>query len=485
MVEKAANVLRLMAVDEKAAAAGLYRGMALTDARAQFEKLDTAFAAPRQDNALLEKLADWCDRYTPLVAVDEPHGLILDVTGCLHLHGGEEKLLHDIHASLKRHGICVRSAIAANPAAARALARYGNGGIAGGGIAGADLKQLLYRLPLTSLEVEHAHLSGLKRAGLLTVGDVDVLPRAALTARFGARTVNRLDALFSRHSEPISPRRIVPICMAERRMAEPLTFMEAIEGVIRELAGELAQQLKARVEGAREVEAVFFRADGNIRRLRIETGRPVTDAEILMRLLKERLASLSDPLDAGYGFDIIRLAALRVEKTMARQTSLDNHAEETDKIGTLVDRLSIRLGSKRVLRPVFVDTHIPERAAILEPATLTKVAAAARWNAGDVAGDPPQRPIRMFHPPEPIEATFEIPDAAPAQFVWRKARHIIVLAEGPERIAPEWWRENSRALTRDYYRLEDDAGRRFWVFREGLYERNDPDPKWFVHGIFA
>ncbi len=481
VVDKLANALRLTAVDEKAAKAGLYKGMALTDARAQFEHLDIAFASPRKDAALLEKLADWCDRYTPLVALDEPHGLILDMTGCIHLFGDEISLLKDIHRRFHKLGIIVRSAFATNAAAARALARHSAGGI----ISENDQGSRLFALPLHSLDIEEAHLAGLKRAGLRSIGDVEVLPRAALTARFGVNLVNRLDILFGRAGEPISPRRLVPVCMVERRMAEPLIAMETIEHVLLSLSDELFRRLQQRVEGAREVEASFFRADGDVRRISIQTGRPVTETKTLFRLLKERLSTLSDPLDAGYGFDILRLAVVRVERRQAIQKSLDNSAQETEEINTLVDRLSIRLGNARVLRPVPVDTHIPERAVSLEPAARTKQDNALEWSPDFHPGNPPERPIRLFQPPERIDATFEVPDAAPAQFVWRRVRHTIVLAEGPERIAPEWWREHAGALTRDYYRLEDSSGKRFWVYREGLIERGNPNPRWYLHGLFA
>jgi protein ImuB len=481
VVDKLANALRLTAVDERAAKAGLYKGMALTDARAQFEKLDIAFASPRKDAALLEKLADWCDRYTPLVALDEPHGLILDMTGCINLFGNETLLIKAIHKRLHQHGMIVRSATATNAATAHALARHSPGGI----VSETDQTRRVRALPLHSLEIEEGHLAGLKRAGLRSVGDVEVLPRAALTARFGTQLVNRLDVLFGLASEPISFRRIIPVCMVERRMAEPLIAMESVEHVLQSLSDELFRHLQQRVEGAREIQASFFRADGDVRRISIQTGRPIAETKTLFRLLKERLSTLSDPLEAGYGFDIIRLAAIRVERSQANQKSLDNRAQETEEINTLVDRLSIRLGNTRVLRPVPVDTHIPERAISLEPAAKAMQNAALEWAPVAHPGNPPERPIRLFDPPERIDATFEVPDAAPAQFVWRRVQHTVVMAEGPERIAPEWWREHAGALTRDYYRLEDNTGKRFWVFREGLHERGNPSPRWYLHGLFA
>lgn len=481
VVDKVANALRLTALDERATKAGLYKTMALTDARAQFEQLDIAFASPRKDAALLEKLADWCDRYTPLVALDGSDGLMLDITGCVHLFGDEETMLEDIHQRLNQHGMIVRSAIAGNAPAAHAFARHSPGGV----IDNASLNEKLRRLRLISLDIEDVHLAGLKRAGLRSVGDIEVLPRAALAARFGSELIDRLDALFGYANQPISPRRIVPVCMVERRMAEPLIVMDSVELVLHGLGDELFRQLQQRVEGAREIEASFFRVDGNVRRISIQAGQPLVDTKTLFRLLKERLSTLSEPLDAGYGFDIIRLAAVRVERTQALQRSLDNNIQETEEIGSLIDRLSIRLGTSRVLRPHAVDTHIPERAVSLEPASQTTTNLPVEWTPDHHPGEPPERPVRLFQPPERIETMAGVPDGAPAQFVWRKIRHNIVLAEGPERIAPEWWREHAGALTRDYYRLEDNQGHRFWVFREGLYERGQTTPRWYLHGLFA
>lgn len=472
---------RIVALNDAAARLRLKTDMPLADARAMYPSLPVFEADFEADRKLLEAIADWCDRYTPLVALDGADGLMLDITGCVHLFGDEHQLRRDIHQRLSQHGMVVRSAITGNAAAAHAFARHSAGDVIGD----SALTQKLRRLRLVSLEIEGVHLAGLKRAGLRTIGDVEVLPRAALAARFGAGLVERLDALFGYAHHPISPRRVVPACMVERRMAEPLIVMDSVERVLHALGDELFRQLQQRVEGAREVEASFFRVDGEVRRIGIQAGRPLTDTKTLFRLLKERLSTLAEPLDAGYGFDIIRLAAVRAERTQTMQKSLDSTVQETEEIGGLIDRLSIRLGTGRVLRPHPVDTHIPERAVSLEPAVHTAANPPVDWAPVQHPGEPPERPVRLFQPPEQIETTAGIPDGAPAQFVWRRVRHTIVLAEGPERIAPEWWREHAGALTRDYYRLEDNRGHRFWVFREGLYERGQTTPRWYLHGLFA
>ncbi|KXF78972.1 imuB protein [Paramesorhizobium deserti] len=510
VVDRIANTLRLTAVDRNAAAAGLHIGMALTDARALFQKLEVANAAPAEDERLLDRLADWCHRYSPLVALDHPHGIVLDITGCDHLFGGLEAMLRDVVTRLRKNGFAVKAAIAGNASAARALARFSQGGV----FPANGEESVLRALPLVSFEIEEASLVGLKRAGLRTIGDVAGLPRAALTARFGEAVVDRLDALFGHVTRPVSPLRMVPVCAAARRMAEPLIVMEAVEALLRQLGDELFAALEERGEGAREIEAAFFRVDGLVRRVSVQAGRPLVETAPFFRLIRERLSALAEPLDAGYGFDAVQLAALRVERVTHRQTSLDSRREAASAVDALVDRLSARLGPARVLRPIAVDTHIPERAFSMVPAIhqtadeagkqfqekwkpvfrqeLRKDKESARSHiaANDYRtgphylGDPPARPIRLFQPPQRIEAMAEVPDGPPMQFRWRRVLHEVALAEGPERIAPEWWRVDPEAATRDYYRIEDNAGRRFWIFREGLYGR-DHAPQWFLHGLFA
>ncbi len=481
-MDRIANALRLTAIDDRAAKAGLAIGMALTDARALFPVLEIQHASPADDERLLDRLADWCDRYTPLVALDPPHGMVLDITGCAHLFGGEESLLKDILARLARNGFAVKVAIAANASAAHVLARFTTGGV----FSLAETARRVAALPLAALEIDEAAFAGLKRAGLRCVGDVAAIPRASLTSRFGKVLVDRLDALSGHVSQPISPRRTVPLCMVERRMAEPLSDMESVEQLVRSLGAELVSHLEQRSEGVRAVEAAFFRADGAVRRVLVGAGRPVVDGTILFRLFRERLSSLAEPLDAGYGFDVIRLSATRTERVTARQKSLDSTQQETIQVDALLDRLAVRLGEDRVLRPSAVDTHIPERAVVLMPAMRSDGNAAVAWAVEQLPDDPPARPVRLFNPPEPIEITaVEVPDGPPARFRWRRVLHRVMLAEGPERIAPEWWAEYSGMPIRDYYRVEDDGGRRFWVFREGLMERNDVPVRWFLHGLFA
>ncbi|NKE76082.1 DNA polymerase Y family protein [Ochrobactrum sp. MC-1LL] len=483
VTERTANALRLTAVDAAAARLGLFPGMALTDARARVERLDVATAAPQHDAAMLKRLAHWCERYTPLVALDEPHGLMLDITGCAHLFGGLAPMRADAIRRIERAGLKVQAAIADNSLAARLLARGTKGGV----FSKAEADRHLPRLPLSALELTQAAETGLKRAGLKRIGDVMGLPRSALTARFGTDLATKLDRLARQERAPISPLRIMPLSVAERRLSEPVTGMELVEHILQELAQALFAQLEPEGKGALLVEASFFRVDGDVRHVHVETGQPLRDDRVFLRLARERLNALTDPLDAGFGFDMIRLAALRSGAITQRQTGLDQHEEDEAGFSQLVDRLSARLGQDRVLVSFARNTHMPERAFGLVPALHTNGKRAAEYeSAPKLPGDPPARPIKLFRPPQPIDSVAEVPDSPPSFFLWRRVRHQVRLAEGPERIEPEWWRAIGQDVPelRDYYRVEDENGQRFWIFREGLFDGVN-HPRWFLHGLFA
>ena len=483
VAERTANALRLTAVDAEAARLGLFPGMALTDARARVERLEVTTAAPERDAALLKRLAHWCERYTPLVAFDQPHGLMLDITGCSHLFGGLAAIRADAILRIERAGLSVQAAIADNSFAARLLARETKGGA----FSKTETDRVVPRLPLAALELSETAETGLKRAGLKCIGDVMGLPRSALVARFGTDLSTRLDRLARHERAPISPLRIMPLSIAERRLSEPVTVMELVERILQELAKELFSKLETESKGALLIEASFFRVDGEVRHIHIETGQPLRQDKVFLRLVRERLNALADPLDAGFGFDMIRLAALRSAAIVQRQTGLDQHEEDEAGFSQLVDRLSARLGPGRVLVSFSRNTHIPERAFGLRSALQRDRNNEGGYeNTSTLPGDPPARPIKLFRPPQPIESVAEVPDSPPSFFVWRRVRHHVRLAEGPERIEPEWWLAIGQDVPelRDYYRVEDENGQRFWIFREGLFDGAN-HPRWFLHGLFA
>jgi protein ImuB len=477
-VEKVKGALRLAALDRQAVALGLAPGLTLADARARVPDLAVADHDPAADTALLERLADDSDRWSPLVALDPPDGLILDITGCAHLFGGEAAMRAGLLARLKRNGFHARATVAGTPESARALARFGRVAV----VAPGHEAEAVRGLPVAALDAPREAAVALIRAGLKTVGHLADRPSLPVAARFGEGLTRRVRRVLGFEDARITPRRVPPACVVEQRFPEPVARREDIEGTLVCLVVEAAGVLEQRGEGGRAFEAAFFRADGFVRRIAVETVRPLREARAVLRLFRERLDALADPLDPGFGFDLIRLAVPATEALNAAQTSLEGRTVEGDEVDGLVERLIARFGQERVLRFAPRDTHQPERAARLVTAA-GETRSLLPWPAPE-PDEPPLRPLRLFDPPQPIETIAEVPDGPPLRFRWRKTLHEIARAEGPERIAPEWWRRKPGAPTRDYYRLEDVNGRRFWVFRAGLYERETEAPRWYLHGLF-
>lgn len=478
VVEKIDNALQLIAVDERATRDGLHIGLPLTDARARVPALDVVEADTAADAILLEAIADWCDRFTPLVAINRPHGLLLDISGCAHLFGGEAKMLQTIRDFLFMQEITVQAAIAGTAIAANALARGASGSIVENG----SERKAVSMLPVAVLNIGEKAEYALKRAGLKTIGEVASRSSSELTARFGAAFTFLLEQALGHNGQPLTPRRALPDYVAERRFAEPVATAEVIGGIISSLASTLEALLEERGQGARRFEASFFRTDGVVRHIALDTGGPQRDAAAISSYYAERLEVLADPIDPGFGFDLIRLSALATEKLEYSVVEFEASQDEQE-IAGLVDRLSARFGADRVTRFLSVDTHIPEFAAAFCPAQRGRNPGV--WPRMRLERETPRRPLQMLAPPEEIQnALADIPDGPPKRFVWRRASHQVVKSEGPERIAMEWWRD-AGANTRDYFQVEDEEGRRFWLYRDGLYNRETNEPRWFMHGLFA
>lgn len=489
VVFKENNALVIYALDEAAARYGLHIGQPLINARAICPHLKVYDADVAADAQMLGRIADWCDRFTPLVALDPPHGLFLDITGCAHLFGGEAALLQALCEALSRQGFAVSAAIAGTSVCARTLRRHACGYIVPAG----EETEAVSPLPVSALGADEAITVGLRRAGLKTIGDVAARSPHEITARFGAKFSTLLAHALGLSDAPISPRKPLPDYIAEKRFAEPVATAPMIAATLSRLAGTLVASMEKQGKGARRLEASFFRADGAVRAIAIETGRPVTRGEVVDRLFRERLEALADPLDPGFGFDLVRLAASRTEIVVQEQRDLDTHVHDSDEVAALIDRIAARIGGRRVLVHLPQDTHIPERAVLAAPAQYHLAAALqADWPAR-APGEPPARPLRLFERPEPIKVPFAtVPDGPPYHFTWRRVVHSVVRVEGPERIAMEWWKRDGQALTRDYFRIEDENGLRFWIYRDGLYDRELVDDEgrpmaanWFVHGLFA
>ncbi|APH74339.1 Y-family DNA polymerase [Aquibium oceanicum] len=477
------NAQRIAALDEQAEALRLKRGMGIADARAMHPAIEIVEADPAADRRLLEGLADWCDRYTPLVAIDGEDGLYLDISGCTHLFGGEGKMLKDLLARLSEQGFRARAGIASTAGTAWAAARFSGATI----IAPGEEAAFLAGLPLAALRLDGTVCAALESVGLRSVGAILDAPRAPLARRFGRMPVTRLDQALGRVEEAVSPRLPVATLSVERNLAEPVQRMEDIEELVFLLAVTAKGSLETRGEGARLLELALFRVDGDVSRVAVGTSRPMREPHLIRKLFHEKLSATE--IDAGYGFDLVRLSVRESARFDTRQGDLvAARVADEERLALFADRVGARLGRQTIRRPVLAESHLPERAmttvAFADAPAVEHAALSLDLGERQVP-EAVERPIRLFGRPEPIEASAEVPEGPPFSFRWRRTLYRVARAEGPERIAPEWWRASAEERTRDYYRVEDTRGRRFWLCREGLYDGSPVMPRWFVHGLFA
>ncbi|MFL5296039.1 MAG: DUF6504 family protein [Phenylobacterium sp.] len=479
LLETVRAVRRLAAVSREAAELGLYPGQKATDAMALVPELTTAEAEPDADAAALEALVDWCVRFSPAVAADAPDGLFLDVTNVDHLWGGEEAMLGDFRTRLAGNGLPFRCAIADTPGAAWALAHYGEDGEIAPPGGQADL---LAPLPPAALRLEAETWAQVERLGLRRIGQLMEIPRGPFGRRFGQAALTRLDQALGREAEALTFRRPPTPWFARLAFAEPISAPEDMARVTADVAAKLCARLETEGQGARRFEIAFHRVDGKALPLGIGLALPGRDARRIGKLFAPKL----ETVDPGFGIEVVTLAAHEVEPISGRQTRLDAARQPTveEGLAPLVDRLVNRLGKDRVWRSVPVESHVPELAAA-RAAPLGEAPPAARpWDRLV------PRPARLFRRPEPLEGVMALtPDDPPSQFRWRGQVHRVRRAEGPERIGEEWWRgaiDDVRiGHVRDYYRVEDAEGARFWLFRAGLYEDAETPPKWWLHGLFG
>jgi protein ImuB len=467
---------RLAAVDEAAAALGLHVGQKAADAAALVPELVTPDYDPDGDRAALEILCDWCVRFSPAVAIDGLDGLFLDIEGVSHLWGGEAAMLDDLLARLDRWGAPARGAIADTPGAAWALARFApDRTIAPPGGQG----PLLAPLPVAALRLDAAAQAQLPRLGLFHVGQLLALPRAQLAKRFGLAAVLRIDQALGEAREALTFRRPATPWFDRLAFFEPISALEDLERVTGDICALLCARLEAEGQGARRFELVFHRLDGKDQQVRVGLSRPGRDPVRIAKLLKPKL----DKVDPGFGIEVVTLWAADVEALSTAQRSLDAEGGVSleEGLAPLVDRLINRLGEDRIWRADPYESHMPSRAvtrvAPLDPLPETS------WDP-----DRP-RPSRLLRRPEAIEVIAKLPDDPPVQFRWRGKSRRVRLAEGPERVGQEWWRkafdEIGPGKVRDYYRVEDEVGERFWIFRAGLYMDGEKAPKWWLHGLFG
>jgi protein ImuB len=491
---------RIAALNAAAEAFGLMPGEPLADARAKAGDVQTRAIDAAADDASLRRLALWATRYTPTASPwckelwgeeNGADGFFLDIDGAAHLFGGEEKLLADLSFRLdKNFGLPARLAVADTPGMAWALAHFARTPCSVM-TAGRDA-QALAPLPVEALRLTPDTCRTLRRLGFKTIGTLLDKPRAPFAARFPAELLRRIDQALGRIEEPLVPIVAPPVYHTLRYLLEPLLTQEAIVALARRLMQTLAQVLARDNVGARGLRLSLYRVDGAVETIDIALTLPTRDVAHIARLIDLKLEKLAAAEDAGFGFEAVGLAVTRAETIAARQDELiaeDAGAPDSERCAVLVDTLRQRLGPRSVRSFEPVASHSPERAEVLRPVAAE---APASWPEPE----PKPRPLLLLPRAEPTEVLALIPDGPPRRFRWRGVTYEITGSEGPERIGAEWWRldtptvhspasERQHAPTRDYYLVEDSGGHRFWLYREGLYERETTAARWFVHGLFA
>ncbi|WP_332701724.1 Y-family DNA polymerase [Devosia sp.] len=505
LYERIKGGLRLAAVDAAAARAGLSIGQNLADARAMLPDLVVREMERPLLEAAFADFADWHSNASPLVAVMTDLAgfgdLVLDITGVAHLFGGERAMLRSLLTRLRDLGYTVAGAVAPTIGAAWAVSHFARSQVVEMG----DLEAVLDTLPVAALRLDPAQIAGLTQMGLKSIGQLRQRERKPLQARFGLSLLTRIDQAFGLVEERMTPRLPVAERYAERRFADPIGLMDDVLMTTHDLAIQLGIRLEAEGLGAQAFHLLLYRVDHKVMALSVNSARLTRDPEHIGKLFSNRSERLEGEYDAGFGIDMIRLAVSSVGELDAAQLgvfAVDDGAADLDQ---LQDRMSSRLGSLAVLRTQFQASHIPERAARLVPAIA--------GSGGEQYQARPdlQRPLRLLPVPEPIAINAEVPDGLPASMIWRRVSYKLIRASGPERLGAEWWRTGQRlqlvspephrkpesapytpnlvlfnpeAVTRDYYVAEDGEGRRFWIFRDGLYALG-LTPTWYLHGFFA
>ena len=474
---------RVAAVNQAAEAAGLSVGLPLADARALCPSLKTVPEDPKADLAALTRLTDWCRRYTPWTALDGLDdgggaGLSLDITGCAHLFGGEEKMLAEIHSRLSDFGLTVRLGCGDTIGAAWAAARFMTGTDTIAVVPEGAARQWFANLPVAALRLPAKTLETLKRLGLKRISELQAVPRGPLARRFGRELLMRLDQLVGDAAEPLSPRKEAIPLFARIAFPEPIGKTEDVEAALTQLLEALSERMAKDELGARRVSLDIFRVDGAAAHLHAGTARPVRQAEHLFRLFRDKL----DGLDAGFGIEAMTLRITETEPLKAAQIEIKEAAgaKQADDMALLVDRLSGRLGPKAVLRPVLKDAHLPEAAISAVPALE---ATGSELEPPPSLIRPGMRPLTLLSRPALLDIELgQAPRLLPfSAFTWQRSRHVVRAADGPERISGSWWDKDDGSLTRDYFRVEAETGLRAWVFNH-LGPRSS---EWYLHGVFS
>jgi protein ImuB len=447
---------------------GIDRGMVLADARAAVPELEVMDDKPDLAGKLLRRLAEWCIRFTPVVGIDLPDGLLLDASGCSHLWGGDAPYLDDIMKRLGARGYHVRGAMADTPGAAWAVARYGEAPFV---IGSNQQLEALMSLPPEALRLEEDAIARLHKLGLTRIRQFIQMPRTSLRRRFGPQLLLRLYQALGQEEETFAPV-FAPEPYQERLPClEPIVTATGIAIALEQLLESLCGRLRREQKGLRSANFKGYRIDGKVVAVSIGTSRASHHVKHLFKLFEIKLPTL----EPGAGIELFVLEAPKVEDHVAGQEKLWEETGSLDdmRLSELLDRLAIRVGPEAIKRYLPDEHYWPERSCRLSQSLQEKPVTV--WRTDKL------RPLQLLPEPEPVEVTAPIPDYPPMLFRYKGKLHKIVRADGPERIEQEWWLQQGQH--RDYYRVEDEDGCRYWLFRLGHY--HEKTYKWFIHGFFA
>lgn len=464
IVAEIRNAWRLTHLSGEAARAGLSPGLSLPDARAICPALLTEPADPAREEALLRALWRWADRFSPLVSLDPPDGLFMDITGCAHLFGGEAAMAETVREEAGDLRIAARIGVADTKGAAAALARFSSVPVS---IAepGATA-EALQSLPLAALGLEPGLLHDIRRTGLQTVGQLYEMKTGELARRFGLDLTVSLDRNLGRAPDPVVPKSAGPVYAARATLPEPIGHKDDLERIILRLAESVCGRLSAAQCGARRYRLTVRPVDARDEVLAIGFAKPNAAPDAVLQQFRSPI----DKLSLAFGADFFRLAAESVEPLHPRQTGFDRKTEREDDRADLISTLGNRLGFDRVRLFAPGDSHLPER-------EFTTVEAMDCREAIVWTPSPRMRPLRLYHPPEPVRV--ETAGRPPLKFEWRRRSYETAHASGPERLAGEWWRDDAGGV-RDYWRVETRDGLRLWLM---TWPGRDGDA-WHMAGRF-
>lgn len=449
---------------------GISKGSVVADARAILPGIKIFQYKEGIIERLLEELAGWALRFTPIAAVDLPDGLILDISGCPHLWGGEASYLKDIVNKLAQRGYHAKAAIADTAGVAWAVARYGQTAI----VEPAQQLEALGPLPPAAFRLEPPVLERMQKLGFYKIGMFINMPHTVLRRRFGKETIHRINQVLGHAAELLTPVQPATVFQARLPCLEPVRTRGAIDIALQTTLEQLSGQLTRASKGLRNACFKSYRLDGKIQQVDIGTNRPVRNVAHLLKLFEQKIEAIRP----GLGIELFLMEAPVVEDLSVQQESLWaalGNGDENSELSNLLDRIAGKVGDHAIHRYLPVEHYWPER-SVKKAASIFEEAETP-WRVDKL------RPVSILNKPERIEVTVPIPDYPPMMFIHKGITHKIKKADGPERIAREWWQDKELPI-RDYYRVEDESGARYWLFRSGTYDQEEK-PVWFLHGFFA